>query len=174
MADLSLQASSRATDERETIVSETSGDFRFRHPVEVRFKDVDVGGHAHHSHALVYFEEARWAYWRAVIGELGAADVGYILAEACVRYHQRVFWPARLDVGVRVTLLGSKHFEMSYEVRSPSGERLISGSTTQVWYDYVAKRSARIPDPVRAALEAQDGPFRGVRERRGSASGSAS
>ena len=31
--------------------------YRFQHPVDVRFKDIDVGGHAHHSHTLVYFEE---------------------------------------------------------------------------------------------------------------------
>jgi acyl-CoA thioester hydrolase len=141
-------------------VSETPGGFSFSHSVEVRFKDVDVGGHAHHSHALVYFEEARWAYWREVVGEAQAQEVGYILAEASVRYHQRVFWPTRLDVGVKVSLLGSKHFEMRYEVRSPAGERLISGTTVQVWFDYVARRSARIPDEVRAALEARDGPFR--------------
>jgi acyl-CoA thioester hydrolase len=144
-------------------LSEARGQFRFHHPVEVRFKDVDVGGHAHHSHALVYFEEARWAYWREVVGEVRVEEVGYILAEASVRYHQRVFWPARLDVGVRVSLLGAKHFEMRYEVRSPAGERLISGSTVLVWYDYRAGRSTRIPDEVRAALEARDGPFRTAR-----------
>ena len=134
-------------------------EFRFRHGVDVRFKDIDVGGHAHHSHALVYFEEARWAYWQTVVGGSRGTEVGYILAEATIRYHARVLWPARLDVGVQVTRLGSKHFEMRYEVRTEEGERLISGSTIQIWYDYAAGRSVRIPEEVRAALEAQDGPF---------------
>ena len=150
---------------------EEGGDgFKFRHPVEVRFKDVDVGGHAHHSHALVYFEEARWAYWMAVVAPAAggaeapatvaaAADVHYILAEATVRWHKRVFWPMRLDVGVRVARLGKKHFEMEYEARSPEGERLISGRSVQVWYDYQAKQTARIPGVVRAAIEAVDGPL---------------
>jgi acyl-CoA thioester hydrolase len=147
-------------------VTDNSSDFRFRHPVEVRFKDVDVGGHAHHSHALVYFEEARWAYWREVIG---SADVHYILAEATVRYHQRVLWPQRLDVGVRVSKLGKKHFEMEYEARSETGERLISGSTVQVWYDYAAGSSTRIPEAARESLERWDGPFSGPRGSRDSA-----
>lgn len=133
--------------------------FKFRHPVDVRFKDVDVGGHAHHSHALVYFEEARWAYWREVLGRGSLAHVDYILAEASVRYHQRILWPQRLDVGVRVSVLGKKHFEMAYEVLSPSGERLVSGRTVQVWFDYEAGRTARIPEDVRALVEALDGPF---------------
>lgn len=144
-------------------MEERDGGFKFRHPVEVRFKDVDVGGHAHHSHALVYFEEARWAYWRAVVGAGGLSDVRYILAEASVRYHRRVLWPARLEVGVRVTQMGKKHFEMGYEVRGPDGGRLLSGRTVQVWFDYQAGASSRIPAEVRAAIEAHDGPFSGPR-----------
>jgi acyl-CoA thioester hydrolase len=133
-------------------VEERPQAFKFRYPVDVRFKDIDVGGHAHHSQALVYFEEARWAYWGTVLGRSELTDVDYILAEASVRYHRRVFWPMRLDVGVRVSLLGKKHFEMSYEVKSPDGDRLISGKTVQVWYDYVLARTRRIPDAVKEAI----------------------
>jgi acyl-CoA thioester hydrolase len=138
-------------------VEDSSRLFRFRHPVEVRFKDVDVGGHAHHSHALVYFEEARWAYWRAVLGRVQPSEVDYILAEASVRYHRRVFWPMRLDVGVRVSVLGKKHFEMKYEALSADGERLISGATVQVWYDYAAARTSRIPDVVAETVRLWEG-----------------
>lgn len=143
-------------------MEERNQGFRFRHPVEVRFKDVDIGGHAHHSHALVYFEESRWAYWRTVLGRVDPTDVDYILAEAWVRYHRRVFWPMRLDVGVRVSLLGKKHFEMTYEVSSPTGERLISGRTVQVWYDYRAARTARIPESVASAIRAWEDPSDGA------------
>ncbi len=133
--------------------------FRFHHPVDVRFKDVDVGGHSHHSHALVYFEEARAAYWSQVTGRNGLDGVDYILAEVRVRYHARVLWPQRLDVGVRVSRLGKRHFEMEYEVSSPTGEKLQSGESTQVMYDYAAQTSMRIPDEVRLAIEELDGPF---------------
>ncbi len=133
--------------------------YRFRRRVDVRFKDIDIGGHAHHSHALVYFEEVRAAYWREVVGRTGIGDVDYILAEATVRWHQRVLWPARLDVSLRVPLLGRKHFVMEYLVASPAGERLVSGSTVQVMYDYGAESSKRVPDDMRAAIAAHDGPF---------------
>ena len=92
--------------------------YRFQHPVDVRFKDIDVGGHAHHSHALVYFEEARAAYWQDVVGRPGTGPGDYILADATVRWHHRVLWPARLNVSVRVSLLGRKHFMMDYRVDS--------------------------------------------------------
>ncbi|MEJ2206954.1 MAG: thioesterase family protein [Gemmatimonadota bacterium] len=133
--------------------------FAFRHPVAVRFRDIDAGGHAHHSEALMYFEEARAAYWREVGGRPGPEDVDYILAEAQLRWHRRVFWPQTLSVGVRVTRLGKKHFEMEYEVRAEDDEVVQTGRTVQVMYDYEAERATRIPEDVRAAIEARDGPF---------------
>jgi len=138
-------------------VSEPS--FRVWHPVVVRFRDIDVGGHAHHAEALVYFEEARAAYWRRVTGRQGLDGVDYIMAEAEVRWHKRVLWPQTLEVGVRVSRLGKKHFEMAYEVRGEGGERLQSGRTVQVMYDYAAGATSRIPEDLRRAIEELDGPF---------------
>lgn len=135
------------------------GTFRFVHDVDVRFKDIDVGGHAHHSHALVYFEEARAGYWREVVGRTGIGDVDYILAEAVVRYRQRVFWPQQLSVAVRVSRLGKKHFEMAYEVRGDADDVLITGTTVQIMYDYDRECTMTIPKAARAAIDAHDGPF---------------
>jgi len=131
--------------------------FRFTHPVAVRFKDIDVGGHAHHSHALVYFEEARAAYWREVAGRQGVDDVDYILAEAEIRYHRRVLYPDTLRVGVRIPTLGKKHFVMEYRAWSSEGEHLLTGRTTQVMFDYAAGKTSRIPDELRERIEAFEG-----------------
>jgi acyl-CoA thioester hydrolase len=133
--------------------------FRFLHPVTVRFRDIDIGGHAHHADALIYFEEARWAYFREVVGRGSLEDVDYVLAECSVRWHARVLWPQVVSVGVRVVRVGRKHFEMAYEVRSEDGQRLQSGTTVQVMYDYEAGRSKRLPDALRATFEEFDGPF---------------
>ena len=137
---------------------DASDSFRFWHPVTVRFRDIDIGGHAHHADALIYFEEARWAYWMEVVGK-GLADLDYVLAECRVRWHARVLWPQTVRVGVRVVRVGRKHFEMEYEVRSGDGDRLQSGSTVQVMYDYAAGRSKPMPDELRDVLEAYDGPL---------------
>lgn len=133
--------------------------YRFRHDVEVRFKDLDIGGHAHHSHALVYFEEARSAYWREIVGRVGEGSIDYILAEATIRWHRRVLWPARLSVAVRVSLLGRKHFVMDYAAESSAGERLVTGSTVQVMYDYASQATKRLPDDVRERIVAFEGAF---------------
>ncbi len=133
--------------------------FRFHHPVTVRFRDIDIAGHAHHADALIYFEEARWAYWTEVVGQADPEDLDYVLAECRVRWHARVLWPQTVTVAVRVSRLGRKHFEMEYEVRSADGEKLQSGSTVQVMYDFEKGESMRLSDELRSRLEAWDGPF---------------
>ncbi len=139
--------------------------FRFRLPVGVRFQDIDAYGHAHHSRALIYFEEARWAYWGEVVGTQSIDDVRYVMAEVGVRYHLRILYPMTVEVCVRVTHVADKHFVMEYEARSPEGDVLVSGSSVQVMYDYAAQTSTTVPDAIRAALEAMDGPFPEVAER---------
>jgi acyl-CoA thioester hydrolase len=131
--------------------------FTFWHPVSVRFKDIDVGGHSHHSNALVYFEEARAAYWREVVGSGDPSDVDFILAEARIRYHQRVLYPLVMKVGVRVSFLGKKHFVMEYLALGDDGSELLSGETTMVMFDYDAGRTKRVPEDVKAAVEAREG-----------------
>jgi acyl-CoA thioester hydrolase len=131
--------------------------FTFWHTVSVRFKDIDVGGHSHHSNALVYFEEARAAYWREVVGNEDPRDVDFILAEARIRYHQRVLYPLVMKVGVRVSFLGKKHFVMEYLVLGHDGAELLSGETTMVMFDYDAGRTKRVPEEVKAAVEAREG-----------------
>ncbi|MFQ5537099.1 MAG: acyl-CoA thioesterase [Gemmatimonadota bacterium] len=138
-------------------MSHPEGSFRFHHDVAVRFRDIDVGGHAHHSVALIYFEEARAAYWRQVVGRGGLDDVDYILAEAQVRWHRRVFWPQDVSVGVRVSRLGRKHFEMEYEVLGEDGERLQSGRTVQMMFDYEKRATTAIPEDVAGSIRAWEG-----------------
>ena len=140
-------------------MTESGPEFRFHHPVTVRFRDIDIGGHAHHSEALMYFEEARWAYWRDVLGRGAIEDVDYVLAEARIRWHQRVLWPQTVRVGVRVSRLGRKHFDIDYEVRGEDDTLLVSGTTVQVMFDYETRKSVRLPDELRAAFERFEGPL---------------
>jgi acyl-CoA thioester hydrolase len=93
-----------------------------------------------------------------VVGQ-GLDDLDYVLAECRVRWHARVLWPQTLRVGVRVVRIGRKHFEMEYEVRSEDGEKLQSGATVQVMFDYAAGRSKPMPEELRGALEAYEGPL---------------
>jgi acyl-CoA thioester hydrolase len=141
--------------------------FRLYHPVPVRFRDIDIGGHAHHSQLLIYIEEARWRYWGEVTGRGRPEEVDYILAELRVRFRNRVLYPDLLQVGVRVVSIGRKHFEMEYRVLSGEGEHLADAWTTQIMYDYATGRSVRVSEELRSKLEVFEG--RELPSRRGNA-----
>ena len=126
--------------------------FRFKHISPVRFQDMDVGGHVHHSVALCYFEEAREAYWRSVVGDLGIGDTKYVIAELEIKYHQRILYPMSIEVGAKIAEIGRKHLMMEYEGNSEEGDLLISGNTLLVMFDYRKGVSARVPATVNAAI----------------------
>lgn len=132
-------------------------DFRFVHEVEVRFRDLDPMGHAHHSLPLMYWEEARARYWREVAGRETVDAIDYVMGEFTLRYHHRILFPARLRAGVRVTRLGRSSFDMSYGLWSGTGRLLSSGSSTQVMFDYDAGRSRPIDEETRRRIERFEG-----------------
>ena len=132
-------------------------DFPFSHPVAVRFRDLDPMGHAHHSLPLVYFEEARAAFWRMLTGEDGLEAIDYVIGGVRVAYRERVRFPMTATVELRVSRIGDRSFTFEYELRGPEGQVLVEGSTDQVLYDYPAGRSKPIPEALRAALEAAAG-----------------
>jgi acyl-CoA thioester hydrolase len=131
--------------------------FHYHHEVDVRFRDIDAMGHAHHSLPLVYVEEARAAWWRDVVGRTDLAGMDYVLAEVTVRYQRRIEFPGRLDVGLRVAHVGEKSFVMEFEIRNDAGAVVASGRTVQVMYDYAARRSTQLPEELRARMIAFGG-----------------
>jgi acyl-CoA thioester hydrolase len=136
------------------MVEEPGATFHFHHAVDVRFRDLDPMGHAHHSLPIIYVEEARAAYWREIAGRMDLLGIDYVLGEIRVRYHARIHFPARLDIAVRTSRIGRSSFDMEFEVRGEDGTLLSSGATTQVVYDYAAGRSKPMPDDLRARIEA--------------------
>jgi acyl-CoA thioester hydrolase len=128
--------------------------FPFRYPVEVRFRDLDAMGHAHHSLPLIYVEEARAAFWREIAGRDGLDGIDYVLAEVNVRFHEPIFFPERLSVGLRVGQIGGKSFGMEFEIRGSDGRLFSSGRTVQVMYDYGTRTSKPVPADLRLKLAA--------------------
>jgi len=99
--------------------------FRFYHPIEVRYGDLDPQGHLNNAKYLTYLEQARIRY----IQHLGLwrgdsfMEVGMILAEVRITYLAPVLFGQPVQVGVRVSRLGNKSFDMEYSlIDSQSGK----------------------------------------------------
>jgi len=125
----------------------------FVHRVAVRFADVDAMGHAHHSLPLIYFEEARAAWWREITGRSELAAIDYIIAEFNVQYRGRILYPGELTVSLSVTRVGNSSFELEYELCDAAGAVLTLGRSVQVMFDYEGGRSKPIPGELRTRIE---------------------
>lgn len=132
--------------------------YRFTITVPVRFADLDALGHVNHATYLSYFEEARSAYYFQLAGAGGVDRLGFVVAEACCRYRAPAFYPARVEIGVRVSEIGGKSFRMEYEARDEAtGNLLAEAHTVLVAYDYARRASVPVPEAVRKAAEAFEG-----------------
>jgi acyl-CoA thioester hydrolase len=129
---------------------------KFSWRVPVRFHDLDVMGHAHHTLPIIYFEEARAAYWREIAGRPGVGDIDYVLAEIRVQFKQRILYPATLTVKVAVTNVGNASFTMAYQLMDEEGVVLATGESVQVMFDYGKGKSMRMPEEARARIESYE------------------
>ncbi|MCC7130304.1 MAG: acyl-CoA thioesterase [Anaerolineae bacterium] len=130
-------------------------EFRFFHPIEVRYSDLDPQGHVNNARYLSYFEQARVEYFRQLnLWNSGSfMDFGIILAEARLTFLAPVTYGMSLRAGTRVSRLGGKSLAMDYCLEnSLSAETLCTGSAVLVAYDYRSRATIPIPDPWRQAV----------------------
>ena len=121
---------------------------------DVRFRDLDGMGHVNNAVFLTYMESARNAYLEALGAGSNPQD-GLILARIDVDFRSPISLGERVEVGVRPSRLGTKSFELEYEVRADS--RLAAeGRSVLVGYDYARGESVEIPAEWRAWLESSE------------------
>jgi acyl-CoA thioester hydrolase len=143
------------------------GDFRYEHPVEVRFVDTDALGHVNNAVYLSYFEAARAGYYAAVTGAAfgtgeSAAERTFVIAEAHVVYRTPAYFGETMIVGCRFDWTGRSSFGLAYRVRVEAsalgpGRVVADGESVQVMFDFERSRVARIPADLLTQFEAYEG-----------------
>ena len=136
-------------------------DFRFYHPIEVRYGDLDPQGHVNNAKHLTYFEQARIAYWTKLgIFARGQSfmELGVILADAHITYLEPIHHGQNLKVGVHVSRLGNKSMRWEQNVvDSDSGKVLAKGEIVMVAYDYETQKTIPIPQEWREKINEFEG-----------------
>jgi acyl-CoA thioester hydrolase len=134
--------------------------FRYFHPIEVRYGDLDPQGHVNNAMYLTYMEQARIGY----IKYLGLWDgrsylkIGIILADAQITYRVPILLGQDIRVGVRVSHLGNKSLKMEYRIEdAPDGKELATGSTVLVTFDYQDGSTIPIPEGWRKTIAEFEG-----------------
>jgi acyl-CoA thioester hydrolase len=128
------------------------GEFRCRHPIEIRFVDTDALGHVNNAVYFSYFEAARAGYHALVTGSPfgsgpDAQRTTFVIAEARIAYRSQARFGEPLTCACRVSWAGRSSFGLEYRVdagASPLGE-------------VERGRIIRIPPELRARMEAYEG-----------------
>jgi acyl-CoA thioester hydrolase len=130
--------------------------YRYVRAREVEFRDVDIADHVNNAVYLTYLETARIGYLREVIGDGFLYQLSLILAHISVDFRSPAHFPETLEVGARVTRVGTKSFTMEHEVRGGDGRLVAEASSVLVAYDYEAEAAVPVPDEWRRRLEAYE------------------
>ena len=144
-----------------------SGEFRYRHPIEIRYVDTDALGHVNNAVYLSYFEAARAGYYAFISGHpFGTgADGGrhtFVIAEAHITYRQPARFGEPLVCSCRASWAGRSSFGLEYRIEtgaSPLGEArtVADGATVQVFYDLEAGSVVRMPAQLLEAMTEFEG-----------------
>ena len=136
-------------------------EFRFFHPIEVRYGDLDPQGHLNNAKYLTYFETARINYFVHLgLFTPGQSfmDVGVIMADARVTFHASVQFGTPIKVGVHTSKIGNKSMTVEQNiVHAETGEVLATGQVILVAFDYHANKTMPIPDVMREKISEYEG-----------------
>jgi acyl-CoA thioester hydrolase len=125
--------------------------FEFVHRETVRFRDVDAKGHVNNAVFLTYMESARTAFLVDRGLAKGLDDLRIIVARVEADFRSPASWGETVEIGVRPGTLGTKSFELEYELRA--ADRLVAeGRSVQVAYDYETEETITLPQEWRKLL----------------------
>ncbi len=122
--------------------------FAFVHRETVRFNDLDGMGHVNNAVYSTYLEQARLA-WFGSDERMPLEDV--ILARTEIDFRSPLSVGEVVEIGVRPTRLGTKSFELEYEMRS-DGRLVAQAKSVLVGYDYERAQSVEVPARWRERL----------------------
>ena len=123
--------------------------YKFFHPVEVRYGDLDAQQHVNNAKYLTYMEQARLEYVRHLGLWNGDSfvELGMIVAEVQITYRAPIRFGQAVRVGVRVSRLGNKSMRWEYSIENAQdGSVFATAASVQVAYDYPAGKSMPVPD----------------------------
>lgn len=133
--------------------------FRHIHPIEVRFRDIDVLGHVNNATTLTYVETARVPYIVALgvaPAQAGIGDISFIVAHINCDFRRPIFFGQRVEVGTRTVQVGRSSLKLEHRVEA-NGQIAAEGYCVLVHFDYRANSSKPVTPEMIARIEAFEG-----------------
>jgi acyl-CoA thioester hydrolase len=120
-------------------------------PVSLRFSDQDSLGHINNVAYAAYIEQARVAFINEIVGPEGD-HINYILANLQIDYRREMYFPGNVDVGACLLKIGTKSITTGYGLFKDA-ENIACGSSVNVFFDSITRKTIPIPDNLRKSLE---------------------
>lgn len=127
-------------------------DFRFSTPIQVRYSDFDMLGHINNATFITYFEVARLHYFI----ELGwtLKDVSNVVAHLDVDFMAPILPHQAVSCRVRTSSLGSKSFQMNYELYSEKQDIIFARAhSVQVCFEKKSGKTVAIPEHIHELIK---------------------
>lgn len=128
----------------------------YRHPIEVRFRDLDGLGHINNAVYLTYIELCRTRFFQKA-GFTALEDIRkdfpLILARTEIDFLMQGGMQDSVVVEGWISAIGNKSFTQNYAVTVPGRGVLAQAKAVLVWFDFAANTSVPIPDAARKFLQ---------------------
>ena len=134
---------------RRTMAESIEKKFSFEHTERIRWVDLDAAGVLNNAVYLTLVEQARFAFFTD-LGLIEGAQFPFLLGDTHVRYLLPGKAGETVTIRTGVSRVGTKSFDMIYEVDSGRGV-LARAEATLIWVDSEL-RSIAIPDAARALI----------------------
>lgn len=128
----------------------------FAAPYTVTIGDINYGRHLGNDRPFLIFQDARIRF----LNNLGfsEADIGerksIVVVEAGCRYPRQVLLHEELEVQVAVDELEGKKCRLDYTVvRNNDGQKVLTGFTVMLAYDYDSGKVVKLPEPFFLACQ---------------------
>jgi acyl-CoA thioester hydrolase len=132
--------------------------FKYSALARVWFSDTDAQGVVYYGRYLPYFDHARTEYHRHV-GGLELEDAEFVMRALNVEYHAPARFDDLVECFVRVRRIGRS--SVTYECaahRLPDDTLMVTATQTIVLVDAAGRRPIPVPDAIRGAVAAFEGP----------------
>jgi acyl-CoA thioester hydrolase len=129
--------------------------YRLVRKQEIEFRDIDGLGHVNNAVYLNFLESAKVLYFREVVEATDLGQLG-IVADVQIAFRSPSFFGETLDVGVRVSHVGTKSLQFEFELRGPDGRLVAEASSVHVTFDYETRTAIPVPEAWRSRIEAYE------------------
>ena len=133
--------------------------FNHRHPIQLRFNDVDILGHVNNTVYFSFYDTGKAHYFNAIRrGKMEWKKVETVIANVNCAYISSIHFGEEIDVLTRCEEIGEKSFKLlQMLVNRSTGEVKSICETVMVSIDTKTQTSILIPDDWRADFQHFEG-----------------